>query len=62
MKNIRLPRKVKKLFKKKFLSKWEDFLKEREAYKKREEHLDTIFTRNYKNAWKTFHKMMKHNK
>ena len=62
MKNIRLPRKVKKLFKNKMLEEWEKFLEEKRAFKEREEHINTVFTRNYKDSKKIFNKMMKHGK
>ena len=62
MQNVRLSRKVKKLFKNKMLEEWEKFLEEKRAFKEREEHINTVFTRNYKDSKKIFNKMMKHGK
>lgn len=60
MRKFRLPRKMKKIFKNRYTENWEKFLEEKEAIRKREEHIDQIFTRNYTNVYKTFHKMLKH--
>lgn len=62
MQKMRLPRKVKKLFKNKMYEEWENFLKEKETCIKREEHINKVFTRNYKDSRKVFRKMMKHEK
>lgn len=51
---------MKKIFKNRYTENWEKFLEEKEAIRKREEHIDQIFTRNYTNVYKTFHKMLKH--
>jgi hypothetical protein len=44
------------------LEEWEKFLEEKKAFKEREEHINTVFTRNYKDSKKIFNKMMKHGK
>ena len=62
MQNARLPRKVKKLFKKSMIEEWKKFLEEKRAFKEREEQINKVFTRNYKDSKKIFHKMMKHGK
>lgn len=62
MKKIRLPRKMKKMFKNKYIENWENFLKDKKDTLKREEHLEKIFTRNYNNVYKTFHRMLRHGK
>lgn len=56
----RLPRKFKKMLKKCAMEEWITFLDRKKAHKEREEHIDKIFTRNYKNAKKVFHKMLRH--
>lgn len=53
----RLPRKVKKQLKKN-PEAWENYQKERKLVKERDEHLDIIFTRNYKHSVKIFRKMI----
>lgn len=60
MKNMRLPRRLKKLFKNNIIEEWNNFLKEKEAYKEREEHINKVFTRNYKDSRRVFRRMMKH--
>lgn len=62
MQNVRLPRKMKKLFKNKMIEEWENFLEEKKVFKKREEQINKVFTRNYKDSKKIFHKMIKHGK
>ena len=62
MKDLRLPRKIKKLFKNSYIDEWNKFLNEKEAHKKREEHIDKIFTNNYTHAWKIFHKSLRYGK
>lgn len=58
MKSIRLPRKMKKLYKNKFLEEWKSFLKKKDALKKREKNLNLIFNGNYDNSRKIFHEMI----
>lgn len=62
MKKIRLPRKVKKMFKNKYIEDWENFVKDKMAEKQREEHIDKIFTKNYSNVYKIFHRTLRHGK
>ena len=50
------------MFKNKYIENWENFLKDKEATLKREEHLEKIFTRNYNNVYKTFYRMLRHGK
>lgn len=59
MRNLRLPRKIKKFFKTKKIEEWEKFVYEKEVFKIREEHIDKIFTKNYNNVYKIFHKVLK---
>lgn len=56
--NIRVPRKLKKRMKK-VPQEWEKFVKERKEFLKREEHLDTIFNKDYSNGRKILRKMFK---
>lgn len=61
MKNYeRLPRKLKKVIKNNDMARWFLFLKEKKEKKIRGEHLDKLFVRDYKNAYKIFYKMIKH--
>ena len=60
MDNLRLPRKIKKLFKNKYMNEWDKFLEEKKAYRRREEHIDTVFTRDYNDSRRIFYKMFKH--
>ena len=61
MKNYeRLPRKLKKVIKSNDIEKWFLFLKEKKDRKMRGEHLDKLFVRDYKNAYKIFHRMIRH--
>ena len=53
----RLPRKIKKQLKKN-PEAWENYQRERKLAKERDEHLDIIFTRNYKHSAKIFRKMI----
>lgn len=63
MKNYeRLPRKLKKVIKGNDMSRWFLFLTEKKASKERGEHLDKLFVRDYKNAYKIFHKIIRHGK
>lgn len=59
---LRLLRKVKKLFKNIFYNELENFLKEKKECLKREEHLNKVFTRNYKDSKRIFHKVLKNEK
>lgn len=61
MKNYeRLPRKLKKVIKNNDMARWFLFLKEKKERKKQGEHLDKLFVRDYKNAYKIFHKTIKY--
>lgn len=63
MKNYeRLPRKVKKTIKNKDSEKWMLFLKEKRDKQKRGEHLDKLFVRDYENAFKMIHKLLRFGK
>ena len=63
MKNYeRLPRKLKKFLKSKDNEKWLLFLQQKRNVKERGEHLDKLFVKDYKNAYKVFHKMIKQGK
>ena len=58
----RLPRKLKKLIKKRDFEKWMNFLAEKKVRKAREEHIDKLFMKDYENAYKVFHKIMRQGK
>ena len=63
MKNYeRLPRKLKKIIKNNDIEKWFLFLTEKKASKERGEHLDKLFARDYKNAYKIFQRTVRHGK
>lgn len=63
MKNYeRLPRKIKKTIKGNDSEKWMLFLNERKEKRKKGEHLDKLFVRDYENVYKTFHKMLRYGK
>ena len=63
MKNYeRLPRKLKKVLKNSDESRWFCFLQEKKNAKRRGEHLDKLFVRDYKDACKIFRRMLKHGK
>lgn len=54
----RLPRKIKKLFKRKFPEDWMNFLKRKEALINRSKNLDLIFKHNYEDARSIFHEIL----
>lgn len=54
----RFPRKLKKQLKKN-PEEWENLVKERRVVKDREEHLDTIFTKDYDNSRKIVRRIIR---